>query len=198
MFGASCFGHDPCLLGNSHHHPFFFEKLPNVTHHHLLTGVLIKLDIDNWNYALWEYFFDKLCQGYEVAKYIHGDSTTTTTSTLTSFTPKELKVDIIDFVNYGGTQNNKRSRTIALKVELRSIKLGDLTINAYFRKTESFATILTTLGSSVSSEDVVTYALEGLPKKYDHVCGIISHRETFPDLKMARSILTTEDMRPGF
>ncbi|GKA47116.1 hypothetical protein Tco_0739999 [Tanacetum coccineum] len=139
-----------------------------------------------------------LCQGYEVAKYIHGDSTATTTSTLTSFTPEELKVDIIDSVHSRGTQNNKRSRTIASKVELRSIKLGDLTIEAYFQKIESFATILTMLGSPVSSEYVVTYALEGLPDKYDHVCGIISHPETFLDLKMARYVLTTEETRPGF
>ncbi|GJT75427.1 hybrid signal transduction histidine kinase M [Tanacetum coccineum] len=90
--------------------------------------------------------------------------------------------------------DNKRSHTIALKAELRSLKLGDLTIDAYFRKIESIATILISLGSPFTSEDVVTFALEGLPDKYENVCGIITHRDPFPDLKTAHSMLTTEEM----
>nr|GEX37204.1 hybrid signal transduction histidine kinase M [Tanacetum cinerariifolium] len=132
------------------------DKLSTVTHNQLLTCVPVKLDIDNWNYASWVYFFETFCKGYE---------------------------------------DNKRSRTIALKAELRSLKLGDMSIDAYFMKIESLATILTSLGSPVSSDNVVTYALEGLPDKYDHGCAIISHREPFLDLKKASSMLTTEDMR---
>ncbi|GJW83842.1 hypothetical protein Tco_0156987, partial [Tanacetum coccineum] len=60
---------------------------------------------------------------------------------------------------------------------------------------ESIATILTSLGSPISNDDVVTIALEGLPDKYDNVSGIIVHRETFSDLKTVRSMLTTEEMR---
>nr|GEW69031.1 hybrid signal transduction histidine kinase M [Tanacetum cinerariifolium] len=59
-----------------------------------------------------------------------------------------------------------RSRSIALKAELSSLKLRDLSIDAYFRKIESIATILTSLGSPISNDDVVTIALEGLPDKY--------------------------------
>ncbi|GJW26721.1 hypothetical protein Tco_0040532 [Tanacetum coccineum] len=69
--------------------------------------------------------------------------------------------------------DNKRSRTIALKAELRSLKLGDLSIDAYFRKIESIATILRSLISPITNDDV----------------------EPFPDLKTARSMLTTEEMR---
>nr|GEW87631.1 ribonuclease H-like domain-containing protein [Tanacetum cinerariifolium] len=45
------------------------------------------------------------------------------------------------------------------------------------------------------SEDVVTFALDGLPDKYDQVCGIMHHKDTFPDLKTTRSMLFTEEMR---
>ncbi|GKC72756.1 hypothetical protein Tco_1118639 [Tanacetum coccineum] len=69
----------------------------------------------------------------------------------------------------------KRTRSIALKAELRSLKLGDLSIDAYFRKIESITTILTSLGSPISNDDVVTITLEGLPDKYDNVSGIIVH-----------------------
>ncbi|GKG36079.1 hypothetical protein Tco_0443757, partial [Tanacetum coccineum] len=50
------------------------------------------------------------------------------------------------------------------------------------------------LDSPVNDEDVVHYALEGLPDKYDQVCGIMHHKDTFPDLKTARSMLITEEM----
>ncbi|GJY06477.1 putative reverse transcriptase domain-containing protein [Tanacetum coccineum] len=61
-------------------------------------------------------------------------------------------------------------------------------------KIESIATILTSLGSPVTNEDVVMFSLEGLPDKYDHVYGIIHHRETFLDHKTACSMLTTREM----
>ncbi|GJW35986.1 hybrid signal transduction histidine kinase M [Tanacetum coccineum] len=174
------------------------DKLSTVTHHHLFMRVLVKLDLENWNYASLEYFFGKLCQGYEVSKYIHGSSDATSISTSTPFTPKELKVDTVFllwiFATISDTlqerlvmehpqsakeawdliielvKDNKRSHTIALKAKLRSLTLGDMSIDTYFWKTGSIATILTSLGSPVTSEYVVTFALEGLPDKYDHVC----------------------------
>nr|GEU63870.1 reverse transcriptase domain-containing protein [Tanacetum cinerariifolium] len=42
------------------------DKLSLVTHHRLLTRVLVKLDLENWNYASWVYFFKQLCSGYEI------------------------------------------------------------------------------------------------------------------------------------
>nr|GEU47980.1 ribonuclease H-like domain-containing protein [Tanacetum cinerariifolium] len=76
---------------------------------------------------------------------------------------------------------NKRT---ALKAELRSLKLGDLSIDAYFRKIESIATILTSLGYPISNDDVFTIAFEGLPDKYDNVFGIIIQRDPISNLKM--------------
>ncbi|GJZ56094.1 hybrid signal transduction histidine kinase M [Tanacetum coccineum] len=92
-------------------------------------------------------------------------------------------------------RDNKHTRSIALKAELRFLKLGDLTIDAYFRKLKSIATVLTSLESPMNSDDVVTFALESLPAKYDNVSTIIAHRGPFPDLKTVRSMLTTEEMR---
>ncbi|GJU32224.1 hypothetical protein Tco_1175813 [Tanacetum coccineum] len=65
---------------------------------------------------------------------------------------------------------------------------------SYFEKIESIVSILTSLDSHVNVEDV-HYALEGLTDKYDQVCGFMHHKDTFPDLKMARSMLITEEMR---
>ncbi|GJZ97795.1 hybrid signal transduction histidine kinase M [Tanacetum coccineum] len=90
--------------------------------------------------------------------------------------------------------DNKRSRSIALKAELSSMKLGDLSIDAYFCKIEPVATILSSLGSPISNDDVVSISLDGLPDKYQHVSDIIIHRDPFPDLKTFCSMLTTAEM----
>ncbi|GJT16471.1 ribonuclease H-like domain-containing protein [Tanacetum coccineum] len=194
------------------------EKLSLVTHHHLLTRVPVKLDLDNWNYGSWQFFFEQLCHSYEVITFIHGPSTTPTSSTQnipTPFTPEEQKVDKIVLSWIFTTlsdplqarlvvarprsameawdllseivKDNKRSRTNALKAELRALKLGDQTMEAYFQKIESIVTILASLESHVNDEDVVHYALEGLPEKYNQVCGYMHYKDTFPNLKTARS-----------
>nr|GEW45228.1 retrotransposon protein, putative, Ty1-copia subclass [Tanacetum cinerariifolium] len=46
-----------------------------------------------------------------------------------------------------------------------------------------------------SNDDIVTIALEGFLNKYSNVFEIIAHREPFSNLKMAHSMLTTEEMR---
>ncbi|GJY05789.1 hybrid signal transduction histidine kinase M [Tanacetum coccineum] len=91
--------------------------------------------------------------------------------------------------------DNKRTRSIALKAKLRSLKLGDLTIDAYFQKIESIDIMLTSLGLPISNDDIVTIALKGFLNKYVNASEIIAHREPFSDLKMARSMLTTQEMR---
>ncbi|GJY67430.1 reverse transcriptase domain-containing protein [Tanacetum coccineum] len=160
---------------------------------------------------------------YEVSKYIHGDLVDTSSSSTTPLTSEELKVDKIvlswlfatlsdslhtrlvvagpkstkeawDLIS-NIVKDNKRSRTNALKAELRSINLRDLSIEAYIQKIDSIITILASLGSSINDEDVVHYALEVLPDKYSQVCGYMHFQDTFPNLKTVHSLLLTEEMR---
>nr|GEW65866.1 hypothetical protein [Tanacetum cinerariifolium] len=169
------------------------DKLSQVTYHHLLTKVPIKLDLENWNYGSWEFFFDQLCYSYEVSKYIHVSTIKPASTRLVVERPKSVK-EAWDLIT-AFVKDNKQSRTNALKAGLRSMKLGDLSVEAYFRKIESIVTILTSLESLVNDEDVVHYALEGLPDKYDQVYGVMLHKDTFPDLKTARMMLITKEMR---
>ncbi|GKD60287.1 putative reverse transcriptase domain-containing protein, partial [Tanacetum coccineum] len=55
----------------------------------------IKLDLEDWNYGSWEFFFDQLCDSYDVSKFIHGIPSGTSTSDHPPFNPDELKVDKI-------------------------------------------------------------------------------------------------------
>nr|GEW77549.1 putative reverse transcriptase, RNA-dependent DNA polymerase, Gag-polypeptide of LTR copia-type [Tanacetum cinerariifolium] len=144
------------------------DKLSLVTHHHLLTR-------------------------YDVDKYTHGSNNETGSSTPTPLTPEELKVDKIVlswiFTTLPDTlqarlvvarsksakeawglisdiiKDNKMSRTNALEAELRSLKLGDQSMESYFRKIESIVNILTSLDFHVNDEDVVHYDLEGMRLK---------------------------------
>ncbi|GJS53965.1 ribonuclease H-like domain-containing protein [Tanacetum coccineum] len=149
------------------------------------------------NYGSWEFFFEQLCSGCDVEKYIHSPTNEVSSSTLAPLTPEELKVDKIVlswiFTTFSDAlqarlvvarlksdreawvlisdivKDNKRSRTNALKAELHSIKLGDQSMESYFLKIESIVTILKSLDSHLNDEDVVHYALEGLPDKYDQM-----------------------------
>ncbi|GJX33634.1 ribonuclease H-like domain-containing protein [Tanacetum coccineum] len=51
-------------------------------------------------------------------------------------------------------QDNKRPRAMALKAELRNLKLGDLSIDGYFQKIESIVLVLNGLGSPLAIGDV--------------------------------------------
>ncbi|GJS54822.1 hybrid signal transduction histidine kinase M [Tanacetum coccineum] len=178
------------------------DKLLTITN--LNNLIPITLDIEQMNYSSWVYFVQNLCWGHSLLDHISGkDEDNTSSSTKTPPDAEWLKIDTIIlswiFVTMSKTlqqrlvvenprsakeawdiladifHDNKHTRSIALKAELRFLKLGDLTIDAYFRKIESIATVLTSLGSPMNSDDVVTFALEGLPAKYDNVSTIIAH-----------------------
>ncbi|GKE16981.1 hypothetical protein Tco_1424558, partial [Tanacetum coccineum] len=68
-------------------------------------------------------------------------------------------------------------------------------MESHFWKIESIVTILTSLDSHINDEDIVHYALEGLPDKYNLVCGYMGYKDTFLDLKMACFLLITEEIR---
>ncbi|GJV57136.1 ribonuclease H-like domain-containing protein [Tanacetum coccineum] len=199
------------------------EKLSLVTQHHLLTRVPDKLDLDNWNYSSWEYFFEQLCESYDVSTYLRTSSTDLSTRSLAPLTPEQTKVDkiVLSWLLFTLSdslrarlvvarpksakeawqlisdivKDNKWSRTNALKVNLCFIKLGDQSMESYFQKIDYIVTILTSLDARVNEEDLVHYVIEGLPETYNSVCGYMHWKDSFPDLKTVRSLLITEEMQ---
>nr|GEZ99286.1 ribonuclease H-like domain-containing protein [Tanacetum cinerariifolium] len=198
------------------------KKLSLVMHHHLFTSVP-ELELDNWNYESWAYFFEQLCSSYDVDKYLHTPTAESTLSSSAPLTSEELKVDkiVLSWILFTLSdslrpwlviawpksakeawglisdivKDNKRFRTNTLKDELCSIKLGDQSMESYFQKIDSIVNIFESLYARVNDEDVVHYVLEGLPDTYNHVFGYMHWKDTFPDLKTVRSLLITEEMR---
>nr|GFB86113.1 hybrid signal transduction histidine kinase M [Tanacetum cinerariifolium] len=75
------------------------------------------------------------------------------------------------------------------------LHMGDQSADEYFSKIDSLVTLLSDLGSNVSEDDAVTYAINGLSDKYESLTQIIAHKDPFPDLATMRSIVSTEEMR---
>ncbi|GJS19793.1 ribonuclease H-like domain-containing protein [Tanacetum coccineum] len=162
--------------------------------------------VDAMNYSSWVYYFSHLCHGYGILDHLVDPVASSSTTTPTNPPPKDVEWTKIDFlirswifstltpslrkrlVDLNLTtakdawtyieaifQDNKPPRAMALKAELRNLKLGDLSIDG--------------------NDDVVTFALEGLPSTYETISTVIVSREPFPDLKTVRSLLTTHEMR---
>ncbi|PWA35285.1 hypothetical protein CTI12_AA611000 [Artemisia annua] len=89
--------------------------------------------------------------------------------------------------------DNKDARAINLDNELRSIKIGNMTINEYCTKIKSMADRLKNLGSPVSEKNLVIYAVNGLDSRFATIVKIIRHREPLPSFATARNMLLLEE-----
>ncbi|GKC70112.1 hybrid signal transduction histidine kinase M [Tanacetum coccineum] len=159
------------------------EKLYAV--HNINSLVPKKLDLQESNYSTWSYFFKGHCSNFNVLNHIDGSTSTSDPPTdewitadsivkswifltlspmlqkrMINTNPASAKAawDTIETI----FQENKRTRTVALKGELRVIQMGDDTPDAYFSKIDSIITLLTDLGSTMDDDDIVTYAINGL------------------------------------
>nr|GEW99623.1 hypothetical protein [Tanacetum cinerariifolium] len=153
-----------------------------------------KLDLDELNYSSWRYFFTIHYNNFNVLKHI--EPKTDDASTSTPPTEEWLTADSIVkswiiltlspslqkwFIKINLTtardawervkklfQDNKRTRMVALKGELRMLHMGDQSADEYCSKIDSLVTLLSDLGSD----------------------------DPFPDLATMRSMVSTEEMRP--
>ncbi|PWA87507.1 hypothetical protein CTI12_AA128900 [Artemisia annua] len=89
--------------------------------------------------------------------------------------------------------DNKDARAINLDNELRSIKIGNMTINEYCTKIKSMADRLKNLGSPVSEKNLVIYAVNGLDSRFATIVKIIRHREPLPSFETARTMLLLDE-----
>ncbi|GJW12876.1 ribonuclease H-like domain-containing protein [Tanacetum coccineum] len=139
---------------------------------------------------------EQLCSSYDVEKYINSPTNEVSSSTLAPLTPEELKVDKI-VPSWIFTTLSDALQAQLVVARPKSAKEAWALISDIVKDNKRSRTnaLKADLDSHVNDEDVVHYALEGLPDKYDQVCGYMHFKDTFPDLKTARSLLITEEMR---
>ncbi|GKB02306.1 Toll/interleukin-1 receptor domain-containing protein [Tanacetum coccineum] len=89
--------------------------------------------------------------------------------------------------------DNKHDRFIQLDNEIRNMAIGNLSVNDYFQELKSKADRLTNLGSKVSDESLVTYAINGARSKFLEIAHSIRHREKLPTFDEARSMILLEE-----
>ncbi|GJR54714.1 hybrid signal transduction histidine kinase M [Tanacetum coccineum] len=163
------------------------EKLYAV--HNINNLVPVKLDLAESNYSSWYYFFINHCTNFGVLSHIQKHATSSSTPTDEWLTADSIVKSWI-FLTLSPTlkrrmiktnpktaqdawdrveaifQENSRTRTIALKGELRVIQMGDESTDEYFSRIEAITTLLTDLSSDMPDEDVVTYAINCLGERY--------------------------------
>nr|GFB09168.1 hypothetical protein [Tanacetum cinerariifolium] len=110
------------------------DKLMTITNLHIL--VLVILDVDEMNYSSWVYFFKNHYRGFELLEHLLGNLTAEVAPS-TPMPPDSEWLKALDILAEIFS-DNKLSWCIALKAELRSMKLGDLSIDAYFLKLSHF------------------------------------------------------------
>ncbi|GJT33877.1 ribonuclease H-like domain-containing protein [Tanacetum coccineum] len=165
------------------------EKLSAVTHHHLLTRVPVKLDLDDWNYRQWDYFFVQLYESYDVDKYLYIPTVESNTSSSAPLTPEELKVDKIVLSWILFTLSDSLWARVVVACPKFAKEAWSLIFDIFKDNKRSRTNTLKT------ELHVVHYALDGLPDTYNQVCGYMHWKDTFPDLKAVRSLLIAKEMR---
>ncbi|GJV58267.1 ribonuclease H-like domain-containing protein [Tanacetum coccineum] len=123
-----------------------------------------------------------LSDNYEVSKFIHDvPSDTSTSIARPPLTPEELKVDkIILFWIFTTLSDALQKWLVIVRTKLAK---------------EAWDFISELVKDNKRDEDVGHYVIDGLPKKYNQVCGYMHYKDTFLELKTARSLLITEEMR---
>ncbi|GKD72347.1 hybrid signal transduction histidine kinase M [Tanacetum coccineum] len=85
------------------------------------------------------------------------------------------------------------ARAINLDNELRSIKIGKITVNEYCIKIKSMANRLKNLDCQVSEKNLVIYAVNGLDSRFATLVEIIRHREPLPTFETVRNMLLLKE-----
>nr|GEU51566.1 hybrid signal transduction histidine kinase M [Tanacetum cinerariifolium] len=88
---------------------------------------------------------------------------------------------------------NKDARALNLDNELRSIKIGKMTVNEYCTKIKSMTDRLKNLGCVVSDKNLEIYTINGLDSRFATLVEIIHHRETLPTFETTRTMLLLKE-----
>lgn len=177
----------------------------------------IILDLDDHKYDVWRELFHMHCLTFDVFGHIDGPSLPTGDNDadwhkrdgfvkLWLYGTLAHKLFLSSFKTDGTTRdiwihienqfrNNKEARAIQLDNELCTTEISDMTIQAYCQKLKWLSDLLTNVDAPVTDITLVMYLLNGLNEKFDNIINVLRHREPFPSLESAQSMLEMEEKR---
>lgn len=188
--------------------------VPNVR-----TYIPIILDPKLHNYDLWRSLFTTVCTAFDAKDHIDASydppnqrptneewlkvDAVVTMWMYTTMT-QELIHDVLDddacarviWLNIEKSfRDNKDARALQIDSELRSISMGDLTVQSYCAKIKHLADLLERLdkNSKIPDKYLVIYTINGLSSRFDNVGGIIHHRNPMPSFSETKSMLMLEE-----
>ncbi|CAA7054361.1 unnamed protein product [Microthlaspi erraticum] len=184
---------------------------------HQISYPSLILDLDDHNYDAWRELFMTHCLTFDVLGHLDGTLLPADDADAPWFKRDGLvKLWIYGTLAQplfrssfaaGGTardvwtrienqfRNNKEARAIQLDNELRTMEIGDMTIQQYCQKLKSLSDRLANVEAPVTDRNLVIYLLNGLNEKYDSIMNVIRHKEPFPTFESAKSILEMEESR---
>nr|GEZ14644.1 uncharacterized mitochondrial protein AtMg00810-like [Tanacetum cinerariifolium] len=95
-----------------------------------------------------------------------------------------------------GTYVLGRRLTLGAKTQFFLVTIdGNMSriVGTYFQKIEAIIMLRNALGLPLSSDDVVTYTVNGFSEKFAHVAEIITQLDPFPNLDMIPSMVTRKN-----
>ncbi|XP_010496488.1 PREDICTED: uncharacterized protein LOC104773550 [Camelina sativa] len=175
----------------------------------------IILDLEKMNYDVWRELFETHCLTFGVLEHLDG-TTAATPDTEKVWKERDglvkmwIYATIIDSLTEtilkskstardlwlaleNQFRDNKESRALQLENELRTITIGDLTVQEYCRKLKTLSNLLANVDSPVSDRALVMHCLNGLNEKFDGIHNVIRHRSPFPSFTTTRSMLQSEE-----
>ncbi|XP_048633312.1 uncharacterized protein LOC125607870 [Brassica napus] len=193
--------------------PHPVERTFGVTN--IKTHIPLILDLEDHNYDAKRELFQTHCHAFDVLGHLDGTSTPANDDDVpwlkkdslvklrlygtlvpklfcSSFKPGGTSRDIWLRVE-NQFRNNKEARAIQTDNKLRTLEIGDMTIQAYCQKLKSFSDLLANLDAPIVDRTLVMYMLNGLIDHFDNILNVIKHRDPFPTFEAAQSMLEMEE-----
>ncbi|GJT65918.1 hybrid signal transduction histidine kinase M [Tanacetum coccineum] len=151
----------------------------------ITNNVTVKLSLKKHNYKSWSSFFQIHLGSLGIKSHIEAKLSEVVSTS-------ETAKDLWDHIQ-GLLHDYKDARAISLDNELRSIKIGKMSVNEYYTKIKSMADRLKNLASVVSDKHLVMYAINGLNSRFVTIVEIIRHLEPFPAFETTRNMLLLKE-----
>lgn len=196
--------------------PFFSSDKPyDITN--IKTYIPFTLDLERMNYDAWRGVFETHCVTFWVNDHLSQPADKVAdTSDKKEWTRVDaiVKMWIFGTMTQSLTQNiHKNNQTVVdlcsalenlfsdkkdawamqLDQELHDISQGDTSVNAYCSRIKNLVDLLVNSEAPVPEKNLVSYTINGLHSRFDHIASILCHRTLFPTFLETRSILALEE-----